>query len=270
MVKEPQRTYLIELITALGSAADDFVLVGAQAMSFDIAQTRPSKDCDFVLNVIALRQSSQSIDGVLKQLNYSVVSESRNFQFTKDIPGSPEKMRIEFLASDKQKRPDDFRVDVKEQIHARECAGAEIVLAQSESILLDGRLPDGNPAQVKIRVAKPNAILMMKLLAMDDRYRNLRGPDEARHDRERARVHTADGIIIVRTHIQNPDFKRSFWAQFGNEAGLRQRIADIIPGYFKDLNAPGIQLYREFMSAQKGIVDEAETNRALREMNLLL
>jgi hypothetical protein len=40
---------------------------------------------------------------------------------------------------------------------------------------------------VPIRVTKPHALVMLKLLALDDRYRNIQGPAEARHDREEAR-----------------------------------------------------------------------------------
>jgi hypothetical protein len=33
-IPEPQRTYVLELLTALGPAAEGFVLVGAQALKF--------------------------------------------------------------------------------------------------------------------------------------------------------------------------------------------------------------------------------------------
>lgn len=58
IIKEPQLGYLIELFTELGSAADEFVLVGGQAMYFMVDKPRPTKDFDFVLNVIALRGMS--------------------------------------------------------------------------------------------------------------------------------------------------------------------------------------------------------------------
>jgi hypothetical protein len=34
MIPEPQRTYVLELLKALGPAANDFVVAGAQAMKF--------------------------------------------------------------------------------------------------------------------------------------------------------------------------------------------------------------------------------------------
>jgi hypothetical protein len=33
MIPEPQRTYVLELLQALGPIADDFVVAGAQAMT---------------------------------------------------------------------------------------------------------------------------------------------------------------------------------------------------------------------------------------------
>ncbi|MBI5359865.1 MAG: hypothetical protein HZA48_04700 [Planctomycetes bacterium] len=67
MIKEPQKTYLLELMTELGSAAEDFVLSGAQAMTFNVNNPRYSKDFDFLLDVISLRKSLTSIAEVLKK-----------------------------------------------------------------------------------------------------------------------------------------------------------------------------------------------------------
>jgi len=43
---EPQRTYLLELLAALGPAADDFVIAGAQAIKFAVKDARGTKDVD--------------------------------------------------------------------------------------------------------------------------------------------------------------------------------------------------------------------------------
>jgi hypothetical protein len=56
VIPEPQRTYLVELLDALGAAADDFVMAGAQAMKFVVEKARGTKDVDFLLNVVALRK----------------------------------------------------------------------------------------------------------------------------------------------------------------------------------------------------------------------
>jgi predicted nucleotidyltransferase len=46
MIPEPQKTYLLELLTTLGPAADEFVLVGGQALKFVLAKARTTKDFD--------------------------------------------------------------------------------------------------------------------------------------------------------------------------------------------------------------------------------
>jgi hypothetical protein len=43
MIPEPQRSYVLELLAALGPAADDFVVAGAQAMKFAVAEARATK-----------------------------------------------------------------------------------------------------------------------------------------------------------------------------------------------------------------------------------
>jgi len=271
IIGEPQLSHLLELLTELGSAANDFVLAGAQAMRFVVYEARSTRDFDFVLDVIALRESTQSIADVLEKLHYKVVPEASRFQFFKQIPDSPEIMRIEFLAPEKEKRPNNFRVDVQSNIHARACTGAEIALRESDSKTIKGALPNGKPAEIALRVVRPHALLVLKLFAMDDRYKNIRGPKEAQHDRDEARIHAADIVIIVRSNIPNPDFHRLFWSQFGEEVELKLRTLDVISTYFADLSAPGIQLYAEFLRMQNiGVEKDEELKRALREARLLL
>ena len=197
VIPEPQRTYLLELLDALGPAADDFVVAGAQAMKFVVDDARGTKDVDFLLNVLALRKEPVRLALVFEKLGYAPVPESRNFQFEKPIPGSAEKMRIEFMAPEEYKREKDFRVDVQEGVHARACMGGSIALAQSDLHTISGNLPAGTPYTAQVRATQPQALVMLKLLALADRYNNIRGPKDARHDREEAQTHAADIVAIV-------------------------------------------------------------------------
>jgi hypothetical protein len=43
MIPEPQRTYVLELLAALGPAAKDFVIAGAQAIKFAVKNARVPK-----------------------------------------------------------------------------------------------------------------------------------------------------------------------------------------------------------------------------------
>ena len=98
MIPEPQRTYVLELLPALGPAARELVIAGAQAIKFAVKDARGTKDVDFILDVIALRAEPLQLNAMLKRLGYTAVTGARNFQFEKPIPNSAETMRIEFMA----------------------------------------------------------------------------------------------------------------------------------------------------------------------------
>jgi hypothetical protein len=164
MIPEPQRTYVLELLSALGPTSEDLVLAGAQAMKFALDKARATKDVDFVLDVIALRAESLRLAEVLAGLGYTAVEGARNFQFEKDIPNSREKMRIEFMAPEEYKRRADFRVDVQQGVHALACTGGTIALAESDTRALTGHLPNGDAFAGNVRVTRSHALVMLKLL----------------------------------------------------------------------------------------------------------
>ena len=147
MIPEPQRTYLLELFSALGPAAEGLVLVGGHALRFMITHPRATRDFDFVLDVAYLRDCSTSLESVLGSLGYAVDENARNFQFEKPIPNSPKMMRIEFMAPAEFARKDGTRVDVQSGIHGRACVGGSIVVMEADGHEVVGSLPDGKPAR---------------------------------------------------------------------------------------------------------------------------
>ncbi len=251
MIPEPQRTYLLELLHVLGPASGDFVVAGAQAMKFMVEQARATKDIDIVLDVVKLRGEPLQLGAHLQQLGYRVVDGSRNFQFEKPIPNSAETIRIEFMAPEEFKREKGFRVDIQNGVHARACIGGGIAVAESEVHQLAGLLPDGSEFTASLRVTKPHALVMLKLLALDDRYRNIRGPAEARHDREEARTHAADVVAIISAQLNVAAFRNAFHRQFHVDPHLGQRVSGILNEYFRDNVSPGLLVYEEFLMADR-------------------
>lgn len=276
VIPEPQRTYVLELLHSLGPASADFVVAGAQAMKFMVEQARATRDIDFVLDVVRLRGESLHLSDQLQRLGYEVVESSRNFQFEKPIPNSKETMRIEFMAPEEFKRPKDFRVEIQDGVHARACTGGAIAIAESEAHQLTGTLPSGSEFKALLRVTKPHALVMLKLLALDDRYRNIRGPAEARHDREEARTHAADIVAIVSAQLDLAVFMKAFRSQFHLEPALGQRVLEILSGYFAEDVSPGLLVYEETLVADRPLDRNArrevasELERAHRLMRDLL
>ena len=263
VIPEPQRTYVLELLHALGPAANDFVVAGAQAMKFMVERARATKDIDFVLDVVRLRGEALSLGVQLEQLGYVVVEGARNFQFEKPIPNSPETIRIEFMAPEEFRRGEgDFRVDVQQGVHARACTGGGIAVAESEIHRLAGVLPDGSEFTAPVRVTKPHALVMLKLLALDDRYRNIRGAGGARHDREEAGTHAADVVAIVSAQVDIPLFRAEFQRQFELDPSLGKRVLRILYDYFQENVSPGMLVYEEFLAANKPLDRDARRQMA--------
>jgi hypothetical protein len=249
MIPEPQRTYVLELLGTLGSAADDFVVAGAQAMKFAVAKARGTKDIDFILDVIALRKDPLQLAKVFESLGYTPVPESRNFQFMKPIPNSAETMRIEFMAPEEFKRHNDIRVDIQKGVHARACTGGSLALAQSDRHTISGKLPNGASFTGQIRVTRPHALVMLKLLALSDRYNNLRGAKEARHDREEAQTHAADIVAILAAVPDLSAFNAQFIGQFQTDPILGLHVLSILRDFFRATTSPGLLVYSEHVAA---------------------
>jgi hypothetical protein len=250
MIPEPQRTYVLELIAALGPAANDFILAGAQAIKFTVTGARGTKDVDFLLNVTALREEPLQLATILGNLGYQPIEGARNFQFEKPIPNSSETMRIEFMAPEEYKRRTDFRVDVQKGVHARACVGGSIAVAESNLHPLDGKLPAGENFSAQVRVTKPHALVMLKALALADRYDNIRGAREARHDREEAQTHAADIVAILTAQTNAIEFTVNFVNQFRSDPELGIRVLRILRGFFRDAGAPGLIVYMEHLAAK--------------------
>jgi Nucleotidyl transferase AbiEii toxin, Type IV TA system len=251
VIPEPQRTHVLELLKGLGPAAADFVIAGAQAIKFMLKDARGTKDVDFVLDVARLREKEPAVRKVLAELEYEVVEGSNNFQFEKPIPNSKEIMRVEFMAPEEFKREKDFRVDVEDGVHARFCTGGSIAIAETSLHPLSGKLPDGSAFSADVRVTKPHALVMLKLLALEDRYRNIQGPAQQVHDREEARTHSADCIAVISGQVNLDQFKEEFEKQFQRDPDLGTRVLKILHHYYREDTSPGLLVYEESIVADQ-------------------
>jgi hypothetical protein len=226
-----------------------------------VARPRATRDFDFVLDVVYLRGCDTSMASVLASLGYSAVENARNFQFERRIPGSPEVMRLEFLAPAEFVRKDEIRVDVQNGVHGRACVGGSIVVVEADKHEVVGALPDGKPARAEVQVTRPHALVLLKLLALDDGYRNVRGPAHVEHDREEARTHAGDIVAVLRARTNLDHFRNRFASQFGQDTALRGRAYQTIRDYFGDESKPGLVLYGESLIAA---LPSGETVRDLR------
>lgn len=126
--------------------------------------------------------------------------------------------------------------------------GGSIVVVETDEHKLAGSLPDGKPAEAIIHVIRPHTLVLLKLLAMYDRYQNVRGATQAERDREEARTHVGDIVSVMSLQRNLGDFRKVFGAQFDKNLALKARIYQIIRDCFSDDGSPGLVLYRESLA----------------------
>jgi hypothetical protein len=104
---------------------------------------------------------------------------------------------------------------------------------------------------------------MLKLLALRDRYNNLRGAKEARHDREEAQTHASDIVAILKTVPDIPGFNAQFIGQFHTNPTLGLHILSLLLDFFRDITSPGLLVYSEYVAGN--LPQERETPKLVTD-----
>jgi len=131
----------------------------------------------------------------------------------------------------------------------------------TQNEIIEGSLPSGEPARARVQVTRAHALVLLKLLAMDERYRNLRGVAHRAHDRQEARTHADDIVAVMSAQTDLDEFRKRFARQFAEEIGLKERTKEIIKAYFADESRPGVILYEESLVSS---LPPGETVRELK------
>jgi len=125
-----------------------------------------------------------------------------------------------------------------------------LFLAESDTRALTGHLPNGDVFAGNVRVTRPHALVTLKLLALFDRHNNIRGPEEAHHDREEARTQAADIVAIVSEQRDLAEFRKKFEEQFKTDPDLGGCVWGIFRDFFRETSSPGFLVYEEFFAAE--------------------
>ena len=173
------RSVLIEVAQILGSFRDKFVIVGGAVpwLLLDNAAMRHvgTIDIDLGLDAEALGDGEYArLIELLMEHGYAQGEHLEEFQLERRSPapddGSPIVVVVDFLIPAKaavtKNRPpliDGFR-----PVHA---SGAGLALQFRETIEIEGEMPGGMVNRVKVAIASIPALLAMKGLALDGRYK---------------------------------------------------------------------------------------------------
>lgn len=169
---EAARAVLFEVLNALGAMRDELVIVGGWVpdLLYPSKKHMGSLDVDLAVSPHAIGANAySSIRERLSQLGYSM--QESPTRFFKQIAGLANPIKIDLVTGlyVSQQRQESILVD---EIRINALRGIDLAFEASEMITVDGTMPDGTLNQVTARLVSPEAYILIKAIAMDERIKD--------------------------------------------------------------------------------------------------
>ena len=243
---------LVEFMTLLGEFKDSIVLVGGWVPYFLIEERKQehtgSLDIDAALDFKSISSETYStILELLKERGYEETEQPYVFNRTvKTESGAKVTVRINLLAGEYGGTSKSHRTQKVQDVKARKARGCDLAFDQNFSVTLSSRMPDGAKNEVTIRIAEIVPFLVMKGMALWDRYK-----EKDAYDIYFAILYYPGGIPKL----------VSVFKPFKSNKLIREGLGKI-RAKFKDIESPGPVWVTNF----EEIDDEEEKERVKRDV----
>ncbi len=169
---EAARAVLLEVLNALGAMRDELVIVGGWVpdLLYPTSNHMGSLDVDLAVSPKAIGGNAySSIRERLTQIGYTM--HELPTRFFKHLPGFANPIKIDLITGlyVSQQRQDSILVD---EIRINALRGIDLAFEASEVIAIEGRMPDGSVNQVTARLVAPEAFILIKAIALDERTKD--------------------------------------------------------------------------------------------------
>jgi len=168
---------LVEFMTLLGEFKESVVLVGGWVPYFLIEEKKQehtgSLDIDAALDFNNISSETYStILELLKERGYEETDQPYIFYRTIQMEsGPPVTVKINLLAAEYGGTGKSHRTQKVQEVRARKARGCDLAFDQNFSVTLCTSLPDGAKNEVTIKIADIVPFLVMKGMALWDRYK---------------------------------------------------------------------------------------------------
>lgn len=168
---------MVELLTVLGEFRDHIVLIGGWVPYFLIEENREehtgSIDIDLALDFRAISDDTYcTILQLLKERGYE--QGDQPFIFKRDvrtIDGLTQTIEINFLSGEYGGTGKSHRTQEVQDIRARKARGCDLVFEYNFPVKIRNEMPDGSLNEVEVKVAGIVPFLVMKGMALWERYK---------------------------------------------------------------------------------------------------
>jgi hypothetical protein len=249
---EAYLSVLVEFMTLLGEFKDSIVLVGGWVPYFLIEERKQehtgSLDIDAALDFKRISSETYStILELLKERGYEETEQPYVFNRTvKTESGAKVTVKVSLLAGEYGGTSKSHRTQKVQDVKARKARGCDLAFDQNFSVTLSSRMPDGAKNEVTIRIAEIVPFLVMKGMALWDRYK-----EKDAYDIYFAILYYPGGIPKL----------VSVFKPFKSNKLIREGLGKIRTK-FKDVESPGPVWVTNF----EEIDDEEEKERVKRDV----
>ena len=243
---------LVEFMTLLGEFKDSIVLVGGWVPYFLIEEGKQehtgSLDIDAALDFKNISSETYStILELLKERGYEETEQPYVFNRTVETESVGQvTVKINLLAGEYGGTSKSHRTQKVQDVRARKARGCDLAFDQNFSVTLSSRMPDGAKNEVTIRIAEIVPFLVMKGMALWDRYK-----EKDAYDIYFAILYYPGGVQKLVSVFQ----------PFKSNKLVREGLSKIRTR-FKDVESPGPVWVTNF----EEIDDEEEKERVKRDV----
>ena len=173
------RSVLLELMTILGEFRDNIVLIGGNVPAYIIKSEKEehigSLDIDIAFNFMKIEADAyDTILKLLKGRGYYQEPGKQPFIFFRDVTdknGDKIKVEINLLSGQYGGTGKSRRHQQVQDVLARKSRGCDLVFENSIDVKISGKMPDGANNEINIKIASIGPFLVMKGMALWDRYK---------------------------------------------------------------------------------------------------
>ncbi len=162
------RAVLIEVVNVLGAFRDEFVLIGGWVPEILYPGRKHIGSLDVDLAVSPNAVASNAYETIRKRLTDAGYSQQSDpTRFLRVVPGAQEPVKVD-LISGKEAGQGANSILVNE-LRLSCLKGIDLAFAACEEVEIPGLMPDGAQNTVRVRVVRPEAFILIKAIALDER-----------------------------------------------------------------------------------------------------
>ncbi len=167
--QEAARAVLIEVMNVLGAFKDQIVIIGGWTpdLWFPDGRHIGSLDVDLAVSPAALGENAYStIRARLQDKGYS--QSQAPTRFYRNVAGAPEPIKVDLVSGQYAGVDQALSIQVDE-LSLNTLRGIDLAFEACEEITIEGQMPDGEPNTVRARIVRPEAFLLIKAFALEER-----------------------------------------------------------------------------------------------------